>query len=351
MANYASEALRKMYSLPDLAGLDLLKLAKFLDKMLSKPTSGPLKATLLTGGLSNLTYKVSDGSSDWVVRRPPLGHVLDTAHDMAREYNFIHALENSEVPVPATYLLCEDQSVLGAPFFVMQYVEGACYRRANQLKAVGTERTNAISRSVIDTLSAIHSLDLAEAGLANTGRPEGYLERQIRRWSQQWEQSRTRDLANMDLLATRLSELVPLSPDTALVHGDYRWDNLLVREDDNVGAVVDWEMATVGDPLVDVGLLIVYLRLSRQDILVGNVGTAPGFFDEDTLLQRYFANRSLAPTNVGFYVGLASFKLAAILEGIHRRYQQGNTVGEGFEGVGSVVEPLVASGLEAIDGM
>ena len=319
-----------------------------MDEELAAPTRGPLVANLLTGGLSNLTYQVTDGESTWVVRRPPLGNVLQTAHDMAREYRFITALQTSDVPVPKTFALGQDDEVLGAPFYIMEYVEGTCFRQAISLVELSPARISQIATNMIHTLVAVHEVDLASTGLVDAGKPNGYLQRQIRRWSQQWEKSRTRDLPDMDRLAALLADRVPVSAHAALVHGDYRWDNLLVNAHDDVVAVIDWEMATIGDPFLDLGLLVVYTRLSQQNIVVGDICQTPGFLNGDSLLERYFAQRNLTPIDMGFYVGLASFKLAVIFEGIYRRHQEGHTVGEGFDGVGAVVQPLLVAGIEGV---
>jgi aminoglycoside phosphotransferase (APT) family kinase protein len=331
----------------DLPGLDLERFAAWFDAACPGEIGGPLHGRLIAGGRSNLTYEVADGTRSWVVRRPPLGHVLATAHDMAREYRVITALRDTSVPVPLSYALCTDPGVLGAPFYVMSTVDGVAYRTAGQLTAVGPARARAIAERMVGTLALLHAVVPAEVGLADFGRPEGFLARQVRRWQKQLDASRSRTVAGIDELHALLAANTPDGTPPTIVHGDYRLDNVLVGPDDNVAAVVDWEMATLGDPLTDVGLLIVYQRMDRLG--EGPMASdAPGYPAEAEILDLYarFSGRDLP--DLGFYIALASFKTAVVLEGIHYRYVHGQTVGEGFEAIGTLVEPLVASGLAAI---
>ena len=331
----------------DLPGLDLERFAAWFDGACPGEIGGPLQGRLIAGGRSNLTYGVSDGTKSWVVRRPPLGHVLATAHDMAREYRVITALRDTSVPVPLTYALCADPGVLGAPFYVMSTVDGVAYRTAAQLTAVGPARARAIAERMVGTLALLHAVVPAEVGLADFGRPEGFLARQVRRWQKQLDASRSREIPGIDELHALLAANTPDGTTPTIVHGDYRLDNVLVGPDDHVAAVVDWEMATLGDPLTDVGLLIVYQRMERLG--EGPMASdAPGYPAEAEILDLYarFSGRDLP--DLGFYIALASFKTAVVLEGIHYRYVHGQTVGEGFEAIGTLVEPLVASGLAAI---
>ncbi|MGZ4444184.1 MAG: phosphotransferase family protein [Nocardioidaceae bacterium] len=327
-------------------GLDLDRLGAHLPGAVQ----GPLRASLVAGGKSNLTYEVGDGVRSWIVRRPPLGHVLATAHDMAREHRVMSALRDTEVPVPETFALCEDPEVIGAPFYVMEKVEGTPYRRAHELEPLGADRVRAISCRMTDTLATLHRVDPAAVGLADFGRPEGFLGRQVRRWKKQLDSSRSRDLAGADELHHLLESRQPPESAPGIVHGDYRLDNLLVDAEDRVAAVIDWEMATLGDPLTDVALLVVYQRMAgaRSGYAVANASTAPGFLSTDELLARYadLSGRDLSA--MGFYLGLAYFKIAVILEGIHYRYTRGQTVGAGFDTVGAVVEPLIAAGITSM---
>ncbi|NHA69300.1 phosphotransferase family protein [Phycicoccus flavus] len=316
--------------------------------------TGDLAVRHIAGGKSNLTYRVGDGARTWIVRRPPLGHVLATAHDMAREHRVITALGPTDVPVPATHAFCDDESVLGAPFYVMSDVAGVPYRSARQLAPLGPERTRTISERMVDTLAALHAVDPASVGLGDFGRPDGFLTRQVRRWHGQMEKSLTTERPLEARLAAALADGVEGAEADArpgIVHGDYRLDNCLTDDQDRIAAVVDWEMATLGDTRTDLALLVLYGRLA--DVAPGAVADAvraPGHLTEDGMLERYAAARGLGPVPLDFHVALAAYKLAAILEGIHHRYLAGQTVGEGFEGVGSVVDPLLATGLDAVAG-
>jgi aminoglycoside phosphotransferase (APT) family kinase protein len=337
----------------EVPGLDLDRLRAFLDGALPGGVAAPLTAQVIAGGKSNLTYEVTDGHGVWIVRRPPLGHVLATAHDMAREYRVMTALCDTDVPVPRTYALCEDEDVVGAPFYVMEKAPGTPYRTAAQLERLGPERTAAVSARMVDTLATLHAVDPAAVGLSDFGRPEGFLARQVRRWKKQLDSSRSRDLAGAEELHAALEERLPEQSAAGIVHGDYRLDNLLVDEDDRITAVLDWEMATLGDPLTDVALLVVYQRMGelRGGQAVADASTAPGFLDNDAMLARYAERSARDLSAMGFYLGLAYFKIAVILEGIHYRYLHGQTVGEGFDTVGAVVEPLLAGGLDALKEM
>ncbi len=325
-------------------GLDLDRLRAHLDSERPGLVTGPLHARLVEGGRSNLTYFVGDGTHRWVVRRPPLGHVLPTAHDMGREHTVISALGPTDVPVPPTVLLCTDDSVLGAPFYVMDHVEGTPYRRRDQLEALGPDRTRRIAEAMIDTLARLHAVDYASVGLTEFGRPEGYLERQLRRWGKQLDASRSRDIPGVDALRERLSARLPASPAPTIVHGDYRLDNLLVGADDAITAVLDWEMSTLGDPLTDIALLIAYTEDEALGDEISSVATAPGFPGVGDLVARYTATSGRDTSAMAWYLGFAFFKLAVILEGIHFRHSQGKTVGEGFDRIGASVAPLVARG-------
>jgi aminoglycoside phosphotransferase (APT) family kinase protein len=306
---------------------------------------GLLSAELIAGGKSNLTYVVTDGTGRWIVRRPPLGHVLATAHDMAREYRVISALRDTAVPVPATYALCRDDDVLGAPFYVMEWVAGTPYRRAAELEELGAERTRAIAEGLVDTLAALHAVDPAAVGLADFGRPVGFLERQVRRWKKQLDASHSRDLPAADELYALLAADVPAESATGIVHGDFRLDNVLVDDSDAMTAVLDWEMATLGDPLTDLALMLIYHRLGET---VTDVASAPGFLSEDEIIARYTAHSDRDLSRFGFHLGLAAFKLATILEGIHYRHLHGQTVGPGFERSGDAIHVMLEAGLTAL---
>ncbi|MFD0060877.1 phosphotransferase family protein [Streptomyces sp. NPDC056690] len=334
-------------------GLDLDQLRGHLDRERPGLVAGPLSGRVVEGGRSNLTYIVGDGSSTWVVRRPPLGHVLATAHDMKREYRVISALNPTSVPVPETLLMCEDDGVLGAPFYVMEYVAGTPYRTADQLAQLGPERTRAAVLGLVDTLVGLHAVDPAEVGLADFGRPEGFLDRQLRRWGKQLDASRNRELAGVDELHAALGRSLPTSPAPTVVHGDYRLDNVLINEDtdgvDRIKAVLDWEMSTLGDPLTDLGLLVMYsAKLEVPDSPVSTTAAAAGHPDPAEIIERYAARSGRDVSAVSWYTAFAWFKLAVILEGIHYRYTLGQTVGAGFDRIGELVPVFIDHGLTTL---
>ncbi|GHE58868.1 phosphotransferase family protein [Streptomyces thermocarboxydus] len=330
-------------------GLDLDRLRELLERERPGLLGGPLSGRLIEGGRSNLTYTVTDGASTWVVRRPPLGHVLATAHDMKREHRVISALHPTSVPVPRPVLLWEDEEVLGAPFYVMEYVEGTPYRTAGQLAPLGPERTRKAVLNLVDTLVDLHAVDPAEVGLEDFGRPEGFLDRQLRRWGKQLDASRNRELAGIDELHAALGRELPVSPAPTVVHGDYRLDNALISDDESVRAVLDWEMSTLGDPLTDLGLLVMYSSpLGMPDSPVSTTAEAPGHPTPAELIERYAARSGRDVAAVSWYTAFAWFKLAVILEGIHYRYTLGQTVGAGFDRIGDLVPVFIEHGLTTL---
>jgi aminoglycoside phosphotransferase (APT) family kinase protein len=337
----------------DPQGLDTAAVARWLSAVSPDAVAGPFEASLITGGKSNLTYLVTDGAHDYVVRRPPLGHVLATAHDMAREHRVMAALAGTAVPVPRMVALCEDVDVIGSPFYVMDRVAGTPYSRAAQLEPLGPERTRTITERMVDTLVDLHAIDYREVGLGEFGRPDGYLERQVRRWKKQLAASTSRELPGMDELVAHLESNIPASGDGTIVHGDFRLDNLLV-EDDRVTAVLDWEMSTLGDPLTDVAILLAYQQLaaaappsSSGGAVVTDAPLAPGYLSSDEVVARYATGSGRDVSDLGYHLSLAFFKLAVILEGIHLRHSQGQTVGAGFDGIGDMIAPLIAAGRAA----
>ncbi len=298
----------------------------------------PLRFALISGGRSNLTYRVSGGGRDWVLRRPPLGHVLPTAHDMAREYRVLTALAETDVPVPRTFALCEDAAVNGASFYVMEYRPGVVLNEAiPDGYAESAAGRRAASLALVDTLVRLHAVDAEAVGLGDFGRPAGYLERQVRRWAQQWERSKGRDVPEIDALAERLPKALPASPAPTIVHGDYRLGNLALDPDDpgRVVAVFDWEMATLGDPLADLGYALIYWGEEgdppQQRTGTMHLTARPGFLSRAALVAEYARRSGRDTSAIDFYQALALYKLAVISEGIAARFRQGKTVGEGFD--------------------
>lgn len=332
-------------------GIDIERLSSWLAETL--PEIDEITGVeLIAGGRSNLTYLLRAGGRRVVLRRPPLAHVLPTAHDMRREHTVLSALAGSDVPVPATLALCADTGVIGAPFYLMDYVEGRVLRTTRDAADVTPEQARALSERLAEALAAIHLLDVERAGLGEFGRPHGYMARQLRRWGRQWEASYTGATAtgaSQERLAKRLGERLPAEGPTGLVHGDFRLDNALVRlrPEPRIAAVVDWEMSTLGDPLSDLGLTLVYWT---EELPVGSTVTGvPGFLTGREFAARYAELTGYDLADLDFYVAFGCYKLAVILEGIHARYLQHATVGEGFDRIGAAVPVLLDRAHRVLD--
>ncbi len=340
-------------------GLDLAALTGWLDTRHPGLRRGALRGELIEGGRSNLTFRLDDDEHAWVLRRPPLGHVLATAHDMGREFRVIGALHGTDVPVPRPVLHTEDADVLGAPFYLMDRVDGVVLRGRAELGRVPTSERAALAARLVDTLGALHEVDPGQIGLAGFGRPAGFLPRQLARWSRQLAAGQDREVAGLLALRDALAATVPAvttgsRPAGTVVHGDFRLDNLLIDPSTwQVAAVLDWEMATLGDPLADLGLLLVYWG-NGSDALAAVAeppSGLPGFGTGQDLADRYADRTGADLTTLPWYVAFGYFKLAVILEGVRFRYSQGLTVGAGFDRVGTVVPHLVVAGHETLQGM
>jgi aminoglycoside phosphotransferase (APT) family kinase protein len=354
---------------------------------------GPLELTdiqLIAGGRSNLTYRLTvsepgaepgpepgpepgaapgtgaEGTRLLVLRRPPLGHVLPTAHDMSREFRVLSALAGTRVPVAPLVASCTDVEVIGAPFYVMEYVPGVVLRTRNDTKDLTEAQAAELSRHLAEMLAAIHGVDVNQVGLGDLGRGAGYLRRQLDRWQRQWELSVTEERPGYTQLVERLTAALPAETEgqTTLVHGDYRLDNALVMLNPRprITAVVDWEMATLGDPLADLGLTLVYWTEDGEEGWLTPAGSpagtrgvtadataSPGFWTRAEFAAEYARLTGRDVSRIGYYVAFGYFKLAVVLEGIHARYQQGKTVGEGFEQEGFAVPLLIARAHQVLD--
>ena len=306
----------------------------------------PLAFARISGGHSNLTYAVQDADGRrWALRRPPLGKRLRSAHDMVREHTIISALRETEVPVAPTVGLCVDDSVNGAPFYVMDFIEGPVLRSRSDAEGHFDESARrAIGEQVADTLVAIHAVDPDQIGLGELGRREDYVARQLHRWQGQWERSKTRELRVIDAVHDRLSGRIPEQGPATIVHGDYRLDNMILSPGGEVAAVVDWELCTLGDPLADVGLLLVYWSEPGDDLmpLFDPPTTAPGFPTREEVERRYAELSGRDLSQIDYYVALALWKLAIILEGVYARYAAGQygRADEGYQEFATVVERL-----------
>jgi aminoglycoside phosphotransferase (APT) family kinase protein len=297
--------------------------------------SPPLTFTLIAGGRSNLTFRVEDtGGKAWALRRPPLHHVLPTAHDMSREYRLMHSLAPAGIPVPVTVGLCTDETVNERPFYVMEFVEGHILRSAPQAEAAFDESTRrSVGDHMADTLAALHDVDPDAVGLGDLGRHEGYIERQLKRWRSQYDQMQVEGVDNgalVDRVSDDLARHIPTQQRTSVVHGDYRMDNVVLADDGTVRAILDWEICTLGDPLADLGLLMVYWADPNDSMAVLGLSptTAPGFSTRAQVLERYGAVSNLDISGVGYYAAFGYWKLACILQGVYARYVAGAGAGD-----------------------
>jgi aminoglycoside phosphotransferase (APT) family kinase protein len=325
--------------------LDVAALRAYLDGVAPGGLDGVLEVELVAGGRSNPTYRLSDGARRWILRRPPYGHVLPTAHDMGREYRVQTALADTSVPVARTVVLCEDEAVIGAPFYVMEMIEGVTLRDAEQTRKLTPEQRRRLSETMVDTLVALHEVDPEAVGLAGWGRPEGYLERQLRRWRQQWEASATAPRREVDEVLDLLGRTRPTTGHPGIVHGDFKLDNVMVdpRDPTSVLGVLDWEMSTLGDTLTDVGILLSFWDEPGEapNPITKGATALDGFLRRDEMARRYADARGLELDDLTWYVVFADFKVGVILEGIHARHRQGQTVGEGFDDVGDMAGVLL----------
>jgi aminoglycoside phosphotransferase (APT) family kinase protein len=287
----------------------------------------PFTFTMIAGGHSNLTFGVTDAKgSRYVLRRPPLGHVLASAHDMGREHRIIAALSKSNVPVAPALGFCDDPAVTDAPFYVMAFVDGHVIRDTDTAgRVLSVDARRRASESIVDTMAAIHAVDLAAVGLDTLGKHEGYIARQLKRWYGQWNSQKTRDLPAVDRVHDELMKRIPEQGPATLVHGDYRLDNCMVSDTGDVVAVLDWEICTLGDPLADLGLLMVYWTGPNDpaSAWAGASTTVEGFYNRPDLATRYAQVSGRDISNIDFYVAFAFWKLACILEGVYARYLGG----------------------------
>lgn len=333
-------------------GIDLEKLVPWFSENVEPVQS--LSAKVVGHGRSNITYRVEaeDGRA-WVVRRPPLSHVQATAHDMGREFRIISALKPTGFPVPTPHAICTDESVIGANFYVMEFVDGIIAVDPIEVeKKFGPDDRRKIGEELVDVLVRLHSYKPEEIGLEGFGKPQGYLERQVRRFSEQLENIRYRETEELDELARRLKQAIPEERRPGIVHGDYRLDNAIINDEGHVIAVLDWEMCTLGDSLADLGLLRMYWgNPTSAQLAIGStsVMTLEGFPTWEEAAARYEEKSGADLSALDFYTVLAHFKLGVILENMYKRFLGGGTVGAGFEMIGQQAVILGKRGLEIAD--
>jgi aminoglycoside phosphotransferase (APT) family kinase protein len=330
-----------------------------LAEVLHDPRWAACDVALIAGGKSNLTYRVACDAGEVVLRRPPLGHILPTAHDMAREHRVMAALDGTAVPVPRVLHLGAADGPLGAPFYVMERVVGHVCRNALPAGYADTPAQRAaIGTALVDTLADLHTVDPAAVGLDDFGRPAGFMERQLRRWSQQWDASKADDHPELDALRDVLVATRPEQRAAAIVHGDYRLDNTVLHptEPGRIVAVLDWEMGTLGDPLADLGALLAYWSEAGDDgvraaaRIVPPVTAGEGFPTRAEVVARYAQRTGFDVSDVAWYEAFACFKLAVVCQGIAARAAGGAMLGSGFDEAQRLVAPLVAAGRHVLAG-
>ena len=317
-------------SLPPL--VDEAALERYLAEHLPD-ADGPLSVErIVAAGHSNETFFITRGSFSCVLRRPPRGPLLPTAHDVLREYRVLSALASTAVPVPQPVLVCEDTSVIGAPFYLMERKQGVVIREALPLFANTPAVRRNLALALVDALATLHSVDWRAAGLEGFGKPEGYLERQVRRWLGQLDGARNRHIPELDQVGEWLKDHLPEAPPATIVHGDYRMDNVMFADGLPVRliAILDWEMSTLGDPLADLGYLLAFWRQvgDPEPEFPSNTwwnAEATGFPTRQELAERYAEKTGRRIQDVAFYQALAIWKLAVLLEGSYKRHLAGTT--------------------------
>lgn len=304
----------------------------------------PLEFSLIAGGHSNLTYAVTDATgARWVLRRPPLGHVLESAHDVGREHRIISALADTAVPVAPTAGLCRDVEVNEAPFYVMRFVDGMVLHDAEHAEGLPAEERGALGEHVVEVLAALHAIDPDDVGLGDLGRKEAYLERQLKRWTKQWENSKTREIPAMEESRRLLAERMPEQIGATIVHGDYRLGNMMVGGG-RIRAVLDWELCTLGDPLADVGYLLnSWIQPGELDTRQGDQAPTAvgGFGTREMLAERYAAATGRDLSQIDYYRAFSHWRLAAIGEGVYKRYLVGAMGERGDQDLSAFADSVV----------
>ena len=310
---------------------DVTALERYLrDALPGWPAGANLVVEQFPSGFSNLTYALRSGDQEWVMRRPPMGAAVRGGHDMAREYRILSALAAAGIRAPRPVLLCDDLSVLGAPFYLMERVRGVILRsRLPHGATLRPEILRRLSEALVDTLAELHAVDIQHAGLADLGRPEGYIARQVSGWTQRYRAAQTDDLPDMEAISAWLAAYLPAEGPAALIHNDFKHDNVMVDPDrlDRIVAVLDWEMATVGDPFMDLGTTLGYWSEAGDPEIVRqfNLTHLPGNFTRREVVERYEQRTGRAVPQPLFYFAFGLYKIGVIIEQIYARYRRGLT--------------------------
>jgi aminoglycoside phosphotransferase (APT) family kinase protein len=335
-------------------GIDVARVSDWLAKALPELTP-PFRFSRVGQGQSNLTFRVDDAAAHSVVlRRPPLGELLASAHDVGREYRILSALAPVGARVPRPLATCSESDVTGAPFYVMEFVDGLILTAARTAERLPATAREAAGRSIVDTLVELHDVDVDAAGLAEFRRPESLVSRQLRRWARQWEASKTRELPVVDEVSDQLARRMPEEHETVLLHGDYHVHNFVIDEDGSVKAVLDWELCTVGDPLADVGQMVAYWDelgafAGRPDALFREpITQLPGFPRATELAEMYAESSGRDLGQLGFWVAFAYWKIAIIVEGVYRRWLNDPTNGSDAGSLQPAVERLAGLARDAL---
>lgn len=305
-------------------GIEIDNVTAWLDANIDG-CAGPYEFELIAGGRSNLTYRITDAEGGrLVLRRPPLGHVLATAHDMAREHRIISAVGATGVPVPRTLGLCTDVDVNGAPFYVMSFVDGVVLDSAVRAEQLAPDLRVPASEHLVDVLADLHAVDVDAVGLGDLARRDGYIERQLKRWRTQWEGSKTHEIPAIDEVGVLLADRVPDQQGVVIAHGDYRFGNVLTDVSvGRVAAVLDWELCTLGDPLADLGYLGVYWSDGHSMLRDNDPTPAGGFLSYGEVVDRYARRTGRDVSGVDYYVAFSCWRLAVISQGVYARYLHG----------------------------
>jgi aminoglycoside phosphotransferase (APT) family kinase protein len=348
MPNFVSAA-------PPVPGIDVERVTAWLTAASSSPLTPPLTFTRIGAGQSNLTFRVEDtAGTTFVLRRPPLGAILDSAHDVLREHRILTGLARAGSPVPTPLAACDDPTVTGAPFYTMAHVDGIVPTRVEDVERLSLEARAAVSPSIAATLAGLHAVDLEEVGLGDMRRTESLASRQLRRWQRQWEASKTRPLAIVDEVAELLAARAPDETEQVLLHGDYHLHNVMLGEDGGVRAVLDWELCSVGDPLADVGQMIAYWGelgevAGRPDSLFRYpITSVEGISGPETLLDAYAAASGRDLGLVDYWIAFGYWKIAIIVEGVYRRWLNDPANGSGAGTLQPAVERLATNAVRLL---
>ena len=331
--------------------LDVARLEPYLRRQFPNDV-GEFLVHQFPSGHSNLTYSLSLGARELVLRRPPFGSKVKSAHDMSREFRVLSKLHSAYAPAPEALLYCDDQSVIGAPFYVMNPIHGVIIRRdVPRGLDLSAEKARRLSESFIDNLIRLHRVDYAAVGLSNLGKPEGYLERQVRGWTERYHGSKTHDYPEVEKITAWMQEHRPSTSGVSLIHNDYKYDNVVLDSTDitAIVGVLDWEMCTIGDPLTDLGTTLAYWvdAADPEELQKNRWGptNVPGSLTRADIVQTYAQKTGADPSQIAFYLAFARFKLAVIVQQIYYRYHQGLTRDERFASMPSTIQMLLRASL------